>query len=223
MADGIGNLIGWEETGLVEGKQWITAKDDKVSDVCNANGGMGVIGLHEPFSHGALTIPEHPNGRCAVVPVVGRTGKLAKGSRAMETGDGRQVSCFRIGRRIGEFAETKELRKAAMQYARDNFVGKSYVNESSGHELKVTWQGVKHAASKSNSIELSLMVALDKVLMNAKYEGSFPNKLGRDHIIAVHKYSTGVRFVNKVLKIRIIAREKFDGIKHYDHFILKDK
>ncbi|KLS54168.1 hypothetical protein M732_06835, partial [Neisseria gonorrhoeae ATL_2011_05-08] len=45
MADGIGNLIDWEETGLVEGKQWITAKDDKVSDVCNANGGMGVIGL----------------------------------------------------------------------------------------------------------------------------------------------------------------------------------
>ncbi|HGN6400517.1 TPA: hypothetical protein ACKUIY_002225, partial [Neisseria gonorrhoeae] len=68
--------------------------DDKVSDVCNANGGMGVIGLHEPFSHGALTIPEHPNGRCAVVPVVGRTGKLAKGSRAMETGDGRQVRLF---------------------------------------------------------------------------------------------------------------------------------
>ncbi|HEZ9487312.1 TPA: hypothetical protein WK641_002222, partial [Neisseria gonorrhoeae] len=44
--------------------------DDKVSDVCNANGGMGVIGLHEPFSHGALTIPGHPNCRCAVVPVL---------------------------------------------------------------------------------------------------------------------------------------------------------
>ncbi|ANJ48014.1 TPA: phage portal protein [Neisseria gonorrhoeae] len=70
MADGMGNLIGWEGTGLVAGKQWITAKDDKVSDVCNANGGMGVIGLHEPFSHGALTIPGHPNCRCAVVPVL---------------------------------------------------------------------------------------------------------------------------------------------------------
>ncbi len=57
MADGMGNLIGWEKTGLVVGKQWITAKDDKVSDVCNANGEMGVIGLYEPFSHGALTIP----------------------------------------------------------------------------------------------------------------------------------------------------------------------
>ncbi|WP_301673175.1 hypothetical protein [Neisseria blantyrii] len=53
MADGMGNLIGWEESGLVEGKRWITAKDDKVSDVCNANADMGVIGLHEPFAHGA--------------------------------------------------------------------------------------------------------------------------------------------------------------------------
>lgn len=66
----MGNLIGWEETGLVTGKQWITAKDDKVSEVCNANGEMGVIGLHEPFSHGALTIPGHPNCRCVVVPVL---------------------------------------------------------------------------------------------------------------------------------------------------------
>ncbi|EMT8802107.1 hypothetical protein NSH54_001529 [Neisseria gonorrhoeae] len=148
------------------------------------------------------------------------------GERQPRDGNGRWTAGEVVsvsGGELGEFAETKELRKAAMQYARDNFVGKSYVNESSGHEPKVTWQGVKHAASKSNSIELSLMVALDKVLMNAKYEGSFPNKLGRDHIIAVHKYSTGVRFGNKVLKIRIIAREKFDGIKHYDHFILKDK
>lgn len=70
MADGMGNLIGWEETGMVAGKQWITAEDDKVSEICNTNGEMGVIGLHEPFSHGALTIPGHPNCRCAVVPVL---------------------------------------------------------------------------------------------------------------------------------------------------------
>ncbi|XIE84603.1 hypothetical protein ACFX50_10145 [Neisseria meningitidis] len=71
MADSMGNLIGWEKTGLVAGKQWITAKDDKVSDVCNANGEMGVIGLYEPFSHGTLTIPGHPNCRCEVVSVSG--------------------------------------------------------------------------------------------------------------------------------------------------------
>lgn len=81
MADGMGNLIGWEKTGLVVGKQWITAKDDKVSDVCNANGEMGVIGLYEPFSHGALTIPGHPE-----LPMRG---------------------CFRIGWRIGGICRKK--------------------------------------------------------------------------------------------------------------------
>ncbi len=42
------------------------------------------------------------------------------------------------GSELGSFTETKELRKAAMQYARDNFVGKSYRNASSGHDIQVT-------------------------------------------------------------------------------------
>lgn len=70
MADNMGNLIGWEETGLVAGKRWITAEDDKVSAICNTNGDMGVIGLHEHFTHGGMTPPAHPNCRCTVVPVL---------------------------------------------------------------------------------------------------------------------------------------------------------
>lgn len=70
MADNMGNLIGWEETGLVAGKRWITAEDDKVSAICNTNGDMGVIGLHEHFAHGGMTPPAHPNCRCTVVPVL---------------------------------------------------------------------------------------------------------------------------------------------------------
>lgn len=70
MADNMGNLIGWEETGLVAGKRWITAEDDKVSAICNTNGDMGVIGLHEHFAHGGMTPPAHPNCRCTVIPVL---------------------------------------------------------------------------------------------------------------------------------------------------------
>lgn len=70
MADSMGNLIGWEETGLVAGKRWITAEDDKVSEICNTNGKMGVIGLHEHFAHDGMTPPAHPNCRCTVVPVL---------------------------------------------------------------------------------------------------------------------------------------------------------
>lgn len=70
IADNTGNLIGWEETGLVAGKRWITAEDDKVSEICNTNGKMGVIGLHEHFAHGGMTPPAHPNCRCTVVPVL---------------------------------------------------------------------------------------------------------------------------------------------------------
>lgn len=69
-ADGAGMYIGWEESGLVSGKEWITAEDDKVSAPCRANGDAGAIGLHDYFPSGDLMPPAHPNCRCAVVPVL---------------------------------------------------------------------------------------------------------------------------------------------------------
>ncbi|WP_301005508.1 hypothetical protein [Neisseria polysaccharea] len=127
------------------------------------------------------------------------------------------------GGELGEFAETKELRKATMQYARDNFVGKSYVNESSGHELKVTCQGVKHAASKANQAELSIMTNLDDLLRYAKYECSYPDRKGRPDIIAAHKYRAVAKVGNESLNVGVIVREFPDGHKHYNYFILKDE
>lgn len=69
-ADGMGLLIGWDETGLVEGKEWLTAEDDKVSEICQENGHAGVIGLHDRFPSGDLMPPAHPNCRCTVLPVI---------------------------------------------------------------------------------------------------------------------------------------------------------
>lgn len=69
-ADGMGQYIGWDETGLVVGKEWLTAEDDKVSEVCNGNGHAGVIGLHDHFPSGELMPPAHPNCRCTVLPVL---------------------------------------------------------------------------------------------------------------------------------------------------------
>lgn len=136
-------------------------KDDKVSDVCNANGGMGVIGLHEPFPR---CVDDTRASKWQVRGCSRCRADRQAGERQPRDGNGRWTAgeVVSVSAANWEFAETKELRKAAMQYARDNFVGKSYVNESSGHELKVTWQGVKHAASKSNSIELSLWSRLIK-------------------------------------------------------------
>ena len=69
-ADGMGSYIGWSETGLVAGKEWLTAADDLVSDICRENGSAGVIALHEHFPSGDLVQPGHPECRCSVAPVL---------------------------------------------------------------------------------------------------------------------------------------------------------
>lgn len=65
-ADVQGNLIGWKESGVVEGKQWIVAQDGEC-DECAALDGASV-GLDEEFPGGDP--PLHPNCRCDVLPVL---------------------------------------------------------------------------------------------------------------------------------------------------------
>lgn len=127
------------------------------------------------------------------------------------------------GSELGSFTETKELRKAAMQYARENFVGNSYHNESSGHDIQVTWQGIKHATTKTNPAELALIPKLDDMLRKAEYIGSFEDRKDRPDILAAHKYQTVVNLDGEILNVGIVVREMKDGHKHYDHFILKDQ
>ena len=52
----------------VQGKSWVTAGDGNVSDECFANEKQGPIPLNQAFISGAMTPPQHPNCRCAVVP-----------------------------------------------------------------------------------------------------------------------------------------------------------
>lgn len=70
-ADVQGNMIGYSASGVVVGKEWITAGDDLVSDECQANADQGVVGLSDSFASGADAPPEHPNCRCDVLPVLG--------------------------------------------------------------------------------------------------------------------------------------------------------
>lgn len=70
FADSEGNLAGWKESGVVDGKEWLTAEDDLVSPECEENGAAGIIGLEEDFPSGDSAPPTHPNCRCSISPVV---------------------------------------------------------------------------------------------------------------------------------------------------------
>lgn len=52
----------------IDGKEWITAGDDRVSDECLGNEAEGVIPVGQAFSSGVMAPPEHPDCRCTIAP-----------------------------------------------------------------------------------------------------------------------------------------------------------
>ncbi len=52
----------------IDGKEWVTAGDDLVSDECLGNEAEGVIPTRQTFSGGVSAPPQHPDCRCAVAP-----------------------------------------------------------------------------------------------------------------------------------------------------------
>jgi SPP1 gp7 family putative phage head morphogenesis protein len=67
FADVQGNLAGWKESGVVEGKRWIVAQDE-VCEECEALDGV-TVPLGEDFpDEGGDGPPYHPRCRCDIVP-----------------------------------------------------------------------------------------------------------------------------------------------------------
>jgi len=61
------SLDSMEDMGI-DGKEWITAGDDLVSEECLGNEAQGVIPVGDAFSSGAMAPPEHPDCRCTIAP-----------------------------------------------------------------------------------------------------------------------------------------------------------
>jgi HK97 family phage portal protein len=61
-----GSLQGAVQSGVVVGKSWLTAGDDRVDEDCLAAETDGVIPLNASFSNGDSAPPDHPNCRCVL-------------------------------------------------------------------------------------------------------------------------------------------------------------
>lgn len=64
-----GSIESYRQSGVVIGKEWLTAGDDRVDNDCFSNEADGVIPLNASFSTGEEAPPEHPNCRCVIRPV----------------------------------------------------------------------------------------------------------------------------------------------------------
>ncbi len=54
----------------IEGKEWITAGDERVSPECSGNEGEGIIPRDQMFSGGVMAPPQHPACRCSLAPAI---------------------------------------------------------------------------------------------------------------------------------------------------------
>ena len=52
----------------IDGKEWVTAGDDRVSPECRGNEAEGIIPVNQAFSSGVMVPPQHPSCRCAIAP-----------------------------------------------------------------------------------------------------------------------------------------------------------
>lgn len=67
-----GNLAGWEESGIVQGKRSILGSEHGPDDhdQCDDNAEAGIIGLDENFPSGDFAPPYHPNCICDLEPIL---------------------------------------------------------------------------------------------------------------------------------------------------------
>lgn len=83
-----GALDAFEESGVVEGKQWLTAEDGRVDEECEALDGT-IVGLESKFfatDYGSgETPPIHPNCRCVLIPVILNEKSSAKLIRSLQS------------------------------------------------------------------------------------------------------------------------------------------
>ena len=63
-----GSLKSYSSLGH-EGKEWLTAGDERVDDVCSSAEGEGPIPLGSRFNNGFEGPPAHPRCRCSLLPV----------------------------------------------------------------------------------------------------------------------------------------------------------
>lgn len=67
FADSRGNLASYIASGVVKRKRWVLDPDP--CPVCVGNADAGEIDLQQEFPGGVMAPPQHPNCRCAFVPI----------------------------------------------------------------------------------------------------------------------------------------------------------
>lgn len=192
--------------------------DDGFSDGLNDGDGEDVGGQADPKPEPAQDAEwdesKHPRAE---------NGRFGGGSGQPERQDGQlQVEIPEIkGSELGLWSSMKELRNKAKDYAK-RFVGKKFVNRSTGNEIEVPMSGVKHTLAGAADSLIKTIPAIPKIIQSSRLVATKEDKHNDPNIIAVEIYQAKVRVGSLDKEVVMTVKHCRDGRRYYDHGYLKE-
>lgn len=124
------------------------------------------------------------------------------------------------GNELGEYADMRDLRQKALIYA-SRFVGKKFVNKSTGHEIQVTKTGIKHTISGSGDNLIRSIPAIPELLEKATLTSRVRDKGGDPNILAVETYMAPLGLDGKTYRAILTVKQYQDGRRFYDQGLVE--
>lgn len=192
--------------------------DDGFSDGLNDGAEEDVGGQADPKPEPAQDAEwdesKHPRAQ---------NGQFGGGSGQPERQDGQlQVEIPEIkGSELGLWSSMKELRNKAKDYAK-RFVGKKFVNRSTGNEIEVPMSGVKHTLAGAADSLIKTIPAIPKIIQSSRLVATKEDKHNDQNIIAVEIYQAKVRVESLDKEVVMTVKHCRDGRRYYDHGYLKE-
>lgn len=192
--------------------------DDGFSDGLNDGDGEDVGGQADPKPEPAQDAEwdesKHPRAE---------NGRFGGGSGQPERQDGQpQAEIPEIkGSELGLWSSMKELRNKAKDYAK-RFVGKKFVNRSTGNEIEVPMSGVKHTLAGAADSLIKTIPAIPKIIQSSRLVATKEDKHNDQNIIAVEIYQAKVRVESLDKEVVMTVKHCRDGRRYYDHGYLKE-
>lgn len=151
-------------------------------------------------------------------------GQFGAGSGQPEKQDGQpQAEIPEIkGNELGLWSNMKELREKARAFARQ-FVGKTFKNRETGHEIMVSMSGVKHTIAHGNDGLIKTIPIIPDMLQAAHFLHAEKPKIADSNVLEVEKYSADVAIEGEVRRMLITVKHQTDGRRYYDHGFWADK
>lgn len=126
------------------------------------------------------------------------------------------------GNELGLWSNMKELREKARAFARQ-FVGKTFKNRETGHEIMVSMSGVKHTIAHGNDGLIKTIPIIPDMLQAAHFLHAEKPKIADSNVLEVEKYSADVAIEGEVRRMLITVKHQTDGRRYYDHGFWADK